>query len=151
MLLWRVMRSPVVAQHVIAININGLLAHSTVDYTLEQRYAQSVRHAYTEVAGAKDGVVPVFGTLVRKPHVWQLGGASDARSCLTILRVRFRVNIAQNQKNIKFEDQLFENFLSAFDAINYLASIDSSNYNTISWKLGPEFNNVQYVKMIGSF
>ena len=48
------------ARGVIAININGLLAHSTVDYTLEQRYAQSVRHAYTEVAGAKDGVVPVL-------------------------------------------------------------------------------------------
>ena len=48
------------ARGVIAININGLLAHSTVDYTLEQRYSESVRHAYTEVAGAKDGVVPVL-------------------------------------------------------------------------------------------
>jgi hypothetical protein len=45
---------------VVAINIDGLLAHGTGDFTFKQGDAKTVGYGRTEVAGAEDGVVAVF-------------------------------------------------------------------------------------------
>jgi len=83
---------------VIAININGLLAHSTVDYTLEQRYAQSVRHAYTEVAGAKDGVVPVLFDWDRPAEIDENTSQKKASFNFDLQMLQHLVSTAPNER-----------------------------------------------------
>ena len=48
------------ARGVVAINIDGLLAHGAGDFSFKQGDARTVGYGRTEVAGAEDGIVAIF-------------------------------------------------------------------------------------------
>jgi len=72
---------------VVAINIDGLHAHRTRDGIFQQRDTKAVGDGDTEVAGTKDGVVPVYLGRHRRDEAPSVG-LGDAAQPLSVPAVR---------------------------------------------------------------